>query len=1021
MSTHKTRPPDTTDAEVLAYALDRFEFSLSTGGHFSQGYYVPRTYYNGGFPIDPHELALDIVSLSKIEKKESESPNPYKIRPNRSFRVSKLIFEKMRLHKNELRRRAASTLELKTIYIWYLEHLLYIALEKNWHWVAVAILKVLFIYDSKEFEAVAKQLDYNPQRFPVDAALRRQKDKIIDELEKWFKGFGIELEKVHVGSKIEEHFKTVNDPSAHVDLVAEILRKIRPVNPLCTLHVQTGSGVNFLASLNLLRQKRAPKNFDDEAEMEIMQLLTCPDCLFSTFKALGFRNWHEKLGLPFLSVPPPAGGPTSRGGGSPAGAGSLGGGGTTQMGKSNVGKTVEGETGEENAAFDLQSALEEREERQHNMPLDSVLVVSDNGTWVRVSLDQSAPAQLHLLPGDSLIEIRGEDDEGSLPLDYHQVRWDLDLEINEPHFFVIELKDDRRVVLTVTYEKDYRTGDWIGATVDIIYATDVSVPDQPDEPESVFWPALWKVAAATVVAGTAAGSIILFSVLLMSFWAGRKSASPTTSDANTRVVAARAASPSPTTSPKSPTVTPTAPTAPRDLAVRPKPEGSGSPATAQVPEGVQPAPQQVAAPQSAENNPPQSPAPPAVRPSPSDTAASNMVRPPESQGASPSERSSSAATSEGTPTAAAPDSASSAAEAAREGAINVKVTYRGEEVQDARVVLADEASGAELAGATLDSGGIYSFLGLKTGSYNLKVEKEGFRPEYRNNIEVRPGKTHVEEVRIRRIADDDPAPESVSDVPAVASASRVGVEGWSEGPYGHDLEATTNTSTFYMEGNGRRMPRMAQSSNSYGAGGAGVARRRRLAAPPAPMYVEVDVDQPVCVDFLQPLSSLESREGQTFATSVLKPVYAGGVEAIPQGSIILGIVSQVRKAASSPDGKGIVAVHFTALQRPTDRKTYDIAGELRGLADDPAAADRRAEAILTPAPPLTKPRMVFVGDEEKGFRVAPIDEADAAMPGKKEDDAVRHDASPKGSEAVVGAGTRVCLSLERKLRLPVSK
>jgi hypothetical protein len=186
------------------------------------------------------------------------------------------------------------------------------------------------------------------------------------------------------------------------------------------------------------------------------------------------------------------------------------------------------------------------------------------------------------------------------------------------------------------------------------------------------------------------------------------------------------------------------------------------------------------------------------------------------------------------------------------------------------------------------------------------------------------------------------------------------------------------------------------------------------------MFVEVDIDQPICVSLLQPLSSLDSRVGQSFRTSVLKPVYADGIEAIPEGSIILGTVSRVRKAASSPDGKGMVAVQFTSLYRPTDRAPYDIKGELRGLADDPVAADRRAEETVTSAPPLTNPRIVFVGDEEKGFRVAPIDEAEAAAPAKNDDDTTRH-ATPKGSEAVVGARARVCLSLERKLRLPVLK
>ncbi|HVF88709.1 MAG TPA: hypothetical protein VNH22_01505 [Blastocatellia bacterium] len=81
----------------------------------------------------------------------------------------------------------------------------------------------------------------------------------------------------------------------------------------------------------------------------------------------------------------------------------------------------------------------------------------------------------------------------------------------------------------------------------------------------------------------------------------------------------------------------------------------------------------------------------------------------------------------------------------------------------------------------------------------------------------------------------------------------------------------------------------------------------------------------------QPLSSETARAGDRFKTTVVTPVYAGGIEVVPAGSIIEGRVTSAQPARSR-GREGQMAVAFDALVLP-DGTRHSIDGAMTELQD----------------------------------------------------------------------------------------
>lgn len=109
----------------------------------------------------------------------------------------------------------------------------------------------------------------------------------------------------------------------------------------------------------------------------------------------------------------------------------------------------------------------------------------------------------------------------------------------------------------------------------------------------------------------------------------------------------------------------------------------------------------------------------------------------------------------------------------------------------------------------------------------------------------------------------------------------------------------------------------------------GRAALSSLSALPAGQVIRVQMNDEI--------TSATARVGDRFATTVISPVYANGVEVIPAGSTVMGQVTSVDRASNSSN-PGTVGVNFFSL-RLTDGLESGIDGDLTDLSDESGAAE----------------------------------------------------------------------------------
>jgi len=143
----------------------------------------------------------------------------------------------------------------------------------------------------------------------------------------------------------------------------------------------------------------------------------------------------------------------------------------------------------------------------------------------------------------------------------------------------------------------------------------------------------------------------------------------------------------------------------------------------------------------------------------------------------------------------------------------------------------------------------------------------------------------------------------------------------------------------------------------------GQRRRPRLRKYPrpavktvTPSYYTVQANQLIRVRMNSQISSESARVGDQFTTTVVDPIYAGGVEVIPAASTITGRVTTVNRAARRSKA-GSMGVRFVALRLPNGTSRA-INGELTDVETSSARSDSEGEVSGRSA---TKRNVVFIG------------------------------------------------------------
>jgi hypothetical protein len=198
-----------------------------------------------------------------------------------------------------------------------------------------------------------------------------------------------------------------------------------------------------------------------------------------------------------------------------------------------------------------------------------------------------------------------------------------------------------------------------------------------------------------------------------------------------------------------------------------------------------------------------------------------------------------------------------------------------------------------------------------------------------------------------------------------------------------------------------------------------VVRTVRPAPKPAIVYYNVNAGETIRVRMNQTISSESARVGDQFSTTVVDPVYAGGIEVIPAGSVVMGRVSTVERAARKSKA-GTIGVHFIAVRLPTGI-TRSLNADLTDASNNDAKYDNEGEVEGRSA---TKRNVVFIGGGAAtgaligaiagGGKGAGIGAGIGAGLG------VAGALFSKGHEAVVKSGTEFGVILNQTLSLPAA-
>lgn len=399
--------------------------------------------------LDVEQIVEEVVDAVRQREKKSRSysfgrSNKANLdQPSRAFLTNVITSKKLEPYKNVLIGRHRTKLDVETLTIWFIQRLLGRAIDHHWHYVAMVMLKILFLYDHDRFIAVTSLLELFKSRHqpPADHQLRRWKKKTIDDLETWF-GNLVETTKETVGPHPKKHFKRPAAPEESLDLTIECLRIEALPRETCVLLQQ--NALESRADIRRLLEELTASKSADAVERILMHLLTCPDALFPSLRALGINSFGERLGIPLFRV-----------------SGET----TVPLRRRDI---VKGQQPPHKT--DIVKRLQDRDDRRGKLTLDRMQIAVDDVVRQSLSSDEPKTFTLSLEHGERIIEVRAEDEKGSLPLDLHYVSWSPDLE-NRPYVFVTNLKGGRQLEFLVTYSRD-EFGDLSKASVEVTYTPD---------------------------------------------------------------------------------------------------------------------------------------------------------------------------------------------------------------------------------------------------------------------------------------------------------------------------------------------------------------------------------------------------------------------------------------------------------------------------------------------------------------------------------------------------------------------
>lgn len=405
-------------------------------------------------PKRAQKVALDVATslevpyeiVKEASSSSDKSARTYKVKEF-SLLLDQLIFKKTTVHERlqELEHTGGGRqLTEEAMIIRFIKKVMEHSISHNTFYTVVGLHRVLFNYPVHEARMIYQMLvPCADAKKPGADDFRHHKKRIMDLLERRFEGFA---EVVEYGEQNEHRFKKRIDTRLIYPLVEQTLDLLTPALPDCPLVSGKLENIDDVRR-SLYSHASIEENEDNNLiERNRMHMLTHLSCFSRLQALLGIASTKQVLEIPVFKM-------TNNGGGS----------GSPPFDRRHVPPLT---TDDKKRMY---AELDKRQKRSRKMPLEKVQVVVDDIECSTLSLDESRPTIFELEEGAGVIEFRGSDEEGGLPLGMHSLSWDEDTASDEPESYRMTMKGGREVKFSIAHTRD-DTGALIGAKVVCSYS-----------------------------------------------------------------------------------------------------------------------------------------------------------------------------------------------------------------------------------------------------------------------------------------------------------------------------------------------------------------------------------------------------------------------------------------------------------------------------------------------------------------------------------------------------------------------
>jgi hypothetical protein len=177
--------------------------------------------------------------------------------------------------------------------VYFIKHLIRIALRRNCFYLAIGVCRLLHHYSTAETMQLYEAVAQDPVRLKDDYYYRSRKGVLMNELKERFG----DLLHTYRSSHGEERFDTAPEPRVFVELVRDCLTLFTPWSTPC-LVPDTFAGFRDIPGL-IARSARE----QDQAEVNRLHAVMHPNCYARLVRGFGFAAPEEMLAVPqfFLS------------------------------------------------------------------------------------------------------------------------------------------------------------------------------------------------------------------------------------------------------------------------------------------------------------------------------------------------------------------------------------------------------------------------------------------------------------------------------------------------------------------------------------------------------------------------------------------------------------------------------------------------------------------------------------------------------------------------------------------------